>query len=228
MGNKFIEIRDERIDLLKRLGLNPEHNTTWTYKWQSLKDNAKLRGAKCLLSFEDYLSLAISAGFKTPEFIGRKRDQYHMGRIGDIGDYEIGNCRFIPHLDNIKEKRVNGGHDNMVSKLTGRTAKTHEYLKVIGEFQRGQNKNNCDSRLAQSIKMTGRTKETHEGLKTISNRLSKNFIAVSPEGENIIGRNASVFCKKYNLCAVSMSYVFRGIKKSYKGWTGKYMEDKIG
>lgn len=67
MGNKFIEIRDERIDLLKRLGLNPEHNKIWTYKWQNLKDNAKLRGVKCLLSFEDYLSLSISAGFKTPE-----------------------------------------------------------------------------------------------------------------------------------------------------------------
>lgn len=239
-----IETRKNRELYLVSVGLNIGELDGWAYKWQSLKDNAKLRKCVCLLSFEQYVDLAIEANI-TLDQIGRLRDCYHMSRIKDIGDYVIGNCRFIPHLDNIKEKKENGGHDSMITKLTGRTKDTHEYLKNMGDKQIGKTKENSSSRAAQSAKMKGRTKETHEGYSRISearkgltksnsagvatqaDKISKSFILTSPEGVVFVGRNLTEFCKTHNIGRSSLRTLCSGKSESFKGWTGSYIEREV-
>ena len=51
------------------------------------------------LSFEDYLSLIIEADI-TESDIGWGASKYCLGRYGDDGPYQIGNCRFITNREN--------------------------------------------------------------------------------------------------------------------------------
>lgn len=53
--------------------------------------------------------MAVEAGISDPDSIGRKSGQYQMGRYGDKGIYEKGNCRFITREQNQLERVLNGG-----------------------------------------------------------------------------------------------------------------------
>lgn len=94
------EIRQREL-LLVRLGLDPTYQTYWYYKWGNLFSSVSANK----LTFEEYIGLAIDAGIETPHQIGRLPGQYQLGRLGDMGDYEIGNCRFITKEENQKEKK---------------------------------------------------------------------------------------------------------------------------
>ena len=107
MGYKTLA--DERMKILSSLGLDTSELKNWVVKWTALKTNAKIRDSECKLSFEEYLQLASEAGITNPNQIGKKREQFQMGRLGDVGVYELGNCRFITQRQNILERTENGG-----------------------------------------------------------------------------------------------------------------------
>lgn len=97
-----------RADYLKRIGLNPMEVRDWAKNWSNLKARAKRDQRRCDLSFEDYVELAAMAGLISANQIGREKDDdYQMGRIGDRGNYVMGNCRFITKRENLEERRIN-------------------------------------------------------------------------------------------------------------------------
>jgi hypothetical protein len=182
-----MEIRSQRKELLTSIGLNVEDVNAWVVKWQALKDNSKLRGSTCTLTFEQYIHLAISAGLKSPDQIGKRINSYQMARFGDVGVYEYGNCRFITMKQNLEEKRLNGGVESQASAIRGRT------------------------------------KYTDSGFAAVSDKRSKYFRLVSPDGMIFEGKNLREFCITNGLNPGNMSAVCTGKAKQCKGWTGSYI-----
>lgn len=76
------------------------------------------------MTFDQYLHLALEAGIQTPYEIGIGVDKYQLGRLGDCGDYELGNCRFITMRQNLDERYLNGGTQRAALKKSGRTKST--------------------------------------------------------------------------------------------------------
>lgn len=179
----------------------------WKEKWKCLKDNAKAKGVSCLLTLSEYIDLAKEAGISRPDQIGKNIDKYQLGRFGDVGNYEIGNCRFITMRQNLEERQLNGGNAAISEKMVGRTKYTSERV-----FQ-------------QSEAIRGRTKLTHNGVLDQSIKVSKKFRLTSPEGVIYEGLNLSEFCRTMGFNQGLLASVCRGSKKSYKGWTGEYAYD---
>lgn len=73
----------------------------------------------CLLTMDEYLLLAYDAGVIHEDDIGPGKGKLVMGRVGDVGDYILGNCRFITSEDNAYEKLDNGGFKSMAEKMKG-------------------------------------------------------------------------------------------------------------
>jgi hypothetical protein len=120
--------RESRIRQLVSVGLNPDDLEQWMNKRHTLNGNARTKGVACRLSFEDYIFLAADAGISNPSMIGRTAQSFCMGRLGDTGDYEIGNCRFITVRQNQLEKMLNGGSAVGAMKIVGNdwnVGKTH-------------------------------------------------------------------------------------------------------
>lgn len=55
------------------------------------------------LEVEDVYALLEEAGITIWD-VGTGADQYVLGRYNDVGDYEIGNCRFITKKENAQER----------------------------------------------------------------------------------------------------------------------------
>lgn len=174
--------------------MSPEEKQIWYDKWKNLKGRAKHDGIGFSLTLDDYINLASEAGISTPNQIGQRSDLYCMGRIGDIGAYEIGNCRFITYAQNALERSLNGGA------------------------------------AAQAEKMRGRNKQNDEGYAKVSHTMihdsktAKSFEVTSPDGVVFRDRNMNKFCREHGLSAANLSEVCRGLKKVYKGWTGRYVD----
>ena len=183
-----MRVTKERQSWLEENGFNSAHVKTWRLKWQRLKYHASTSDLECLLSFEDYLTLAKNAGLYDPDMIGRNKGDYQLGRYGDTGNYSKDNCRFILKEVNRREMTENGGDEAMAASLRGRT------------------------------------KQTHTGVKMQSEKVSKSFRLVSPSGDLFFGTNLTDFCKTHFLNRGNMSSVCRGEMKSYKGWTGEYVQ----
>lgn len=98
-----------RIQFLVDNGLPEADFDKWLQKYNNRKGDAKGYGIPFHLTFEDYVGLAIQAGLKSPSQIGQSIDSFCLGRVGDIGPYELGNCRFITQRQNLSEKGLNGG-----------------------------------------------------------------------------------------------------------------------
>ena len=122
------QVMIERMIIVSALGFDPREARAWSEKWRQLKVNAKQKGNTCLLSFDQYVTIAKESGLKSVSEIGTSIDSYQMGRIGDVGNYEVGSCRFITHRKNLQERRENGGDasgaSNRVDKLKGQTKHT--------------------------------------------------------------------------------------------------------
>lgn len=84
--------------------------------------------------------------------------------------------------------------------------------------------NGGDDAMAKSLR--GRSKQTHSGVKSQSEKVSKWFKVISPDGEEFVGKNLTDFCKQYGLNRGNMSSVCRGEMTSYKGWFGEYIENQ--
>jgi hypothetical protein len=63
------------------------------------------------------MKLAKRADVQKPHQIGKSKGKFQMGRIGDVGNYEWGNCRFIPMEQNLAERASNGGNIEIGRKL---------------------------------------------------------------------------------------------------------------
>jgi hypothetical protein len=201
---------EEKEVILIELGLDPGDARQWAEKRQTLKRNTASKPYKCLLTFEQYVRLAVEAGLSSPSQVGRVRGSYQMARLGDIGNYEVGNCRFILQSENIAEKKVNGGTARAAEKKTGRTKETCPGLASI-------------SRKA-SERMLGRRKETHPSVASQAEKISKHFRIISPSGEVFIGKNLEEFCKTHGIVSRGqMSKVCNQKKVAHMGWTGRYI-----
>lgn len=107
---------------------------SWYKKWRTLCGNAHYYDyADCYLTFEDYLSLATEAGVLDPRWIGAGLGKYQMARLGDVGDYKVGNCRFVLREQNIQEWRENGGRDVCSKTQLGRRKETHPGVLTMSE-----------------------------------------------------------------------------------------------
>ena len=106
------EITKRRREHLTSIGLCADDVDIWRQKWSNLRGDSRGYGRECKLTFEQYTQLAIDAGISHLD-IGQSLDSYCMGRLGDSGDYELGNCRFITHRQNHKERCENGGTESM-------------------------------------------------------------------------------------------------------------------
>ena len=112
-------------------------------KWRSHVKHCKERGVKPL-ELHIYKSKLIDANI-TPNKIGRTLGSYQLARYSDSGDYTESNCRFITQTENLKERCLNGGTERGIAlrrglpniktslSLTGRTAKTHDYIARIAD-----------------------------------------------------------------------------------------------
>lgn len=101
--------------------------STLRRKWTQHRYNAKKKGVQSHLTFAEFAAKVNEAGITENE-IGRGVHQYQLGRIGDVGDYTVDNCRFITHHQNRLEKIANGGSkpatEAMNSTVRGHTKHT--------------------------------------------------------------------------------------------------------
>jgi hypothetical protein len=86
--------------ILRRLFLDKR---TLRIKYKNKKVNAIKEGIEFKLSIDDYEKLIIDADISIDD-IGNKG--YHLSRYNDCGPYEIGNCRFIYYIYNLREKKI--------------------------------------------------------------------------------------------------------------------------
>lgn len=117
---------EEATEIVENLGFDTGDTPRWRWKYRKLRGRVSQTGQLLLLSFRQYMRLAKRAGLTNPDEIGCTRGTYQLGRKGDSGHYEWGNCRFITIEQNIAERKKNGGAASQGAKLRGRTAKTHD------------------------------------------------------------------------------------------------------
>ena len=66
------------------------------------RKHARQSGIEFHLTEDDIQTLLDEAGI-TVDDIGQQLDKYQLGRYGDTGPYEMGNCRFITMKENLNE-----------------------------------------------------------------------------------------------------------------------------
>lgn len=77
-------------------------------KYKDKIKHAGERGISCNLTVNEYLLLAYEAKIMCVSEIGRHINCMVLGRVGDVGDYEYGTCRFITSKQNRQESIDNG------------------------------------------------------------------------------------------------------------------------
>lgn len=221
MSESSINIFKERQKYIIKNGLDVEYTASWSLKYCRLRDRAKSNDIDFSLSFNDYVDMAISAGLDNPNQIGRSSGKYCVGRVGDLGGYTNGNCRFITTDQNRNEAVVNGAYLRSSEKLSGRKNPKHS------EFMSGKNKTNDIRLKILSDKMTGRTKADTDSVARMALSKSKQYLLKSPIGIEYQGYNLTQFCRDNDLCQTRMSSLCRGEVKQVNGWTGMYLNKEV-
>lgn len=189
-------------------------------KWKAHKDNSRKKG--CVpLTYEQYLTKLDEAGIAA-EDVGNRAHNYHLARYTDKGDYTPSSCRFIPHLENLAEQKINGGTESMRQKKTGRTKENNESVARQAMKITGRTALTHPSLAARAKKagdtMRGRTKETHAGIARTSEKNAKSFAFVDPAGVVHSGKNLEAFALANGLLANALSKLRHGRLKTYHGW----------
>jgi hypothetical protein len=197
---------DEKIAIVVAAGFPIESTADWFQKYRIHLQGARERNHGTDLTFAQYLAKVIIAGISEPAQIGRMRDQFVLGRIGDVGRYTDGNCRFITAVQNHRERFENGRHLQYVDSLKGANKENSEHYRKISEI------------------LSGRTKETHSGYAAVSQARSKNFVLTDPNGVEHRGSNLKEFCEANGLNVFGIYNVFADRRPHYKGWTGYYVK----
>lgn len=209
------------------MGLNASDAEDWFIRFKRQKSSAKQRGLTSPLTFEDYLIKIKEAGITEPNQLGSFSGQYHLGRLGDVGDYEIDNCRFITSNQNHREAHANGRNDALYEKLRGETKETSERCRKLSEAHVGRTKETHQYLADRSAQQKGRTKETHAYLAEkgpkIAESKAKTFVLTAPDGTIHQGKNLSTFCRTHNLSISGIAGACGGRLNGHKGWTGHYV-----
>jgi hypothetical protein len=138
------------------------------YKWRYKVSFARMRGIPMLLSLQEYRQLIKDAGIAAYQ-IGKSKNSYQLGRYGDTGNYEKGNCRFITFSQNQLERKISNKQ----------RAANRKYGKIVGllpktESQKENGRNVCklwaslprSEKQIQTSKLNGRKmahKRYHNG-----------------------------------------------------------------
>ena len=80
-------------------------------KWLNKRNNAKLEGLTCELTYEEFCHLVKEANIKSSD-LGFSGNGYVLARYNDEGPYKYGNCRFITQAANAKEKVISEASRN--------------------------------------------------------------------------------------------------------------------
>lgn len=119
------------------IGLRPDDFKVWLTRFRNISLSSKTKGVNNLLKFEDWIFLLKQAGITRIDQIGKKSYQYQLSRIGDVGDYKVGNCRYILTSDNLLERKENGGNDRISIFQKDYQAKKYRILSPSGETFEG-------------------------------------------------------------------------------------------
>jgi hypothetical protein len=205
MGKMY---RDEVVKRVTEHGFPAEDAADWREQYRRHTATARRRGL-IETDFSEYLSKAKEAGLKSPDDIGTAKDKFHLGRVGDTGDYRGSDCRFITSSQNMKEMHQNGraieGNKRRAEQMTGQTKETSERVRKISEA------------------LTGRTKENNPGTAAQADKLAKEFVLTAPDGAVHRGKNVQEFCDANDLNVFGVYNVIAGRRPHYKGWTGQYV-----
>ena len=74
-------------------------------KYTNKRVNAKKENIEFNLSFEEYKFLMMKGGYKSSD-LGFTGKNIVLARYKDKGGYTIDNCRFITHLENMRERKT--------------------------------------------------------------------------------------------------------------------------
>ena len=74
-------------------------------KYLNKRVNAKKENIDFDLSFEEYKTLMVQGGYKSSD-LGFTGKNIVLARYEDKGGYTIDNCRFITHLENMRERKT--------------------------------------------------------------------------------------------------------------------------
>lgn len=94
-------------------------------KYLRKKNNCKKEDLICFLTFDDFCQLLIDAGIKSSD-LGFTGNYYVLARYNDTGNYELGNCRFITHKENMAEQKnlkdkIRNAQNKLICPLCGKT-----------------------------------------------------------------------------------------------------------
>lgn len=72
-------------------------------KWINKRVNAEKENIQFNLSFDEFVFLVEQANLKSSD-LGFTGKNYVLARHNDTGAYAVGNCRFITHMENMREQ----------------------------------------------------------------------------------------------------------------------------
>ena len=108
------------------------------------------------------------------------------------------------------------------AKKTGRTLTTDHKRKISESLEGRTCSEETKAKLSDSLKgnknFEGKT-FSDEVKQLLSEQKAKDWIAVSPDGEEVHIHNMRKFCLEHNLQPSAMSKVLNGKSKHHKGWT---------
>lgn len=93
------------------------------------KASAQGNHIDCLLSYHDYCMLVKEANLRSSD-IGYHGKGYDLARYNDEGPYKLGNCRFITHKENTKERKISS---KMVESFNKARIAHNEYMHQYPE-----------------------------------------------------------------------------------------------
>lgn len=104
--SESIKRASEKLKRIKSdLEIELDDDSKLKRKWSNKRVNAKKENIEFNLTFDEYCKLVKEAGLKSSQ-LGFSGEGYVLARYNDVGAYEYGNCRFITHAENVKEKKI--------------------------------------------------------------------------------------------------------------------------
>ena len=75
----------------------------WRHAYHKQKNQAARRGIGFFLTFDEWYTIWEASG-RLPER-GRRKHEYVMARLGDVGPYAVGNVKIVTGFENKAEQR---------------------------------------------------------------------------------------------------------------------------
>lgn len=94
-------------------------------KFSRKRSNAKSIKIEFELTFHEFCVLLKEAGIKSSQ-LDRTGQSYELARHNDTGSYKVGNCRFIPQIQNLKERKTSDAMRAALSRGASASAKARK------------------------------------------------------------------------------------------------------